>query len=121
MAARKTPRPSKAGTDLMFLSPMVMMMRLPMLYTDALSPWTSTSRDEGHRAVAEKAAAVLEGIGSAQAEMMQAWTRIWFDAMRGEAIDTKSMARSFQDITDASLEPSARRVRANYKRLSGKR
>ncbi len=110
---------SYAATDMAMLAPMVIAMRMPALMWEMATPHFASRRkgEEGHRAVAEKAAAVVEGYAAAQAEMLNAWTSLWLETAKGDVPDPARIARKVQDITDASLEPAAKRVRANYRRL----
>ncbi|MBO6551380.1 MAG: hypothetical protein JJ926_10195 [Roseitalea sp.] len=107
------------GAELLMLSPMVMAMRLPMVLWELSTPQFSArrGRPEGHRAVFEKAAAVVESYGAAQAEMARSAALFWIDAFSGAMPDPDRLSRSLTDLADASIEPHARRVRANYRRL----
>lgn len=127
--ARKQSAKSKASeeaggrlplaSDVLTLSPMVIAMRLPMVWWELATPQFATRRAdaEGHRAVFEKAAAVVESYGATQAQIAQATARFWIGAIAGEKPDAALVSRSVNDIVDASFEPHARRVRANYRRL----
>ena len=115
-------RPAAAaspGGDVLVLAPMVVAMRLPVVWWEMATPFFSAHRreQEGHRAVFEKAAAIAESYGATQAEIAQATVRLWIGVMAGEVPDATLVSRSFNDIVDASVEPHARRVRANYRRL----
>lgn len=111
-----------ASADMMALAPMVAWSRMPQLVFEQVWPSMAGSRKpEGERAVFEKMAAVMEGYGAMNAEIAHASFRLWMHALGGERMDTAAAARAWQDIVDASMQPSARRVRANYKRLVGKR
>lgn len=107
------------GAELLMLSPMVMAMRLPMVWWELSTPHFSARRErpEGHRAVFEKAAAVVESYGAAQAEIARSAALFWIDAFSGAMPDPARLSRSLTDLADASIEPHARRVRANYRRL----
>jgi hypothetical protein len=107
------------GAEVLMLSPMVMAMRLPQVWWEMSTPFFSRHRDrpEGHRAVFEKAAAVVESYGAAQAEIARSAAHFWIAAFAGQAPDPARMSRSLSDLADASIEPHARRVRANYRRL----
>lgn len=112
-AARK--RLSKSHS--LSLAPMVVGMRLPILVMEAMSPFPGHRKPEGERMIMEKSAAVIETFGAVQAEMMQAWTGMWFAMLAGEKPDAVKFSRALEDITEASMAPSARRVKANYRRL----
>lgn len=118
-AARSSFGRTPPTTDLMWLAPMVIALRMPVLWWEIATPFFASRRrrPEGHRAVFEKAAAVAESFGVVQAEIAHATARLWIGALAGEAMDAARMSRSFNDIVDASFEPHARRVRANYRRL----
>ena len=123
---RRTParrKASRAATDMAMLAPMVIAMRVPSLWWEMTTPHFAPKRkgEEGHRAVIEKAAAVMEGYGAAHAEMMQAWASLWIETVSGDLPDARRIARKVQDIADASIEPAAKRVRANYRRLKARR
>ena len=107
------------GAELMMLSPMVVAMRLPLVWWELATPHfhRHRARPEGHRAVFEKAAALVESYGVAQSEIARSAARFWIAALSGEAPDPVRVSRSLTDLADASIEPHARRVRANYRRL----
>jgi hypothetical protein len=107
------------GAELIMLSPMVMAMRLPQVWWELSTPFLARHRDrpEGHRAVFEKAAAVVESYGAAQAEIARSAALLWIDAFSGALPDPVRLSRSLTDLADASIEPHSRRVRANYRRL----
>ena len=96
-----------------------MALRWPTLWWELATPLLSPrrTRNEGRRAVFEKAAAVAESYGATQAEIAHSMTRMWIGALAGETPDARLISRSFNDIADATMEPHARRVRANYRRL----
>ncbi|MCR9121845.1 MAG: hypothetical protein NXH91_06195 [Phyllobacteriaceae bacterium] len=107
------------GAELFILSPMVMAMRLPQVWWEMSTPFWSRhrARPEGQRAVFEKAAAVVESYGATQAEIARSAALFWIDAFSGAMPDPVRLSRSLTDLADASMEPHARRVRANYRRL----
>lgn len=107
------------SADMLMLAPMVMAMRWPTLWWEFATPMLSPHRrqHEGRRAVVEKAAAVAESYGATHAQIAHSMTCMWIGAMAGETPDATLISRSFNDIADATMEPHARRVRANYRRL----
>lgn len=130
MASRKRKSPGRSaksfykamptGSDVMFLAPHVMAMRMPALFWEMATPHFSHKRDrsESMTAVIEKSAAILEGYGHAHAELLQTWASIWIGGINGQVPDAGKMARAAQKVIDAGMEPTARRVRANYRRLA---
>lgn len=110
--------PKSHGMDVLALSPMVMAMRAPQMMFEMAWPFYGSRKDEGERAVFEKAAAIFESFGAVQAEMMQAYLMMSIGAWGGQVPDPKAFAQAWQDILDAGLKPSATRVRANFRRLA---
>lgn len=105
-----------AAADLM-LAPWVIVMRMPLLMLEgSRNPWRRAVELE--KAVVEKAAAAFESAGVAQAELAQASIRAWGDMANGRAFDHAGMLNAWSDLADAAMAPAARRVRANYRRLS---
>ncbi|MEM0899021.1 MAG: hypothetical protein AAGI92_03620 [Pseudomonadota bacterium] len=126
MLPQFTPPLPKGGAsptaEMMAMAPVVMWARTPQMMFEQVWPsWYGIRKDEGERALFEKIAAVAEGYGAMQAEIMHSWMRLFLASMSGETPNAKEMARAYQDICDASVQPSARRVRENYKRLVAKR
>jgi hypothetical protein len=100
----------------LWLSPFVMMSRLPILFAEALNPDPSR-RNETNRMLAEKWAAVQEGALAAQMALGQAVVENMAAAAFGQV--PKSTPRmTADDMMRAGLAPAARRVKANAKRLS---
>lgn len=97
------------------LSPMVAMMRLPILAEEASrhTPW----RGETGRAVAEKMLAVVDGVFSAQMSMAGSMAAFWPEVMAGR---TPSMLNgvAVERSIEAALRPARRTVQANFRRLS---
>lgn len=110
--------PQSSGMDVLALSPLVMAMRMPQMMFEVTWPWYGARKHEGEKAVFEKAAAIFESYGAVQAEMMQAYMFASIGAWGGQTPDPKAFAQAWQDIIDAGLQPSAKRVRANFKRLA---
>lgn len=99
----------------MMLAPAVAMMRLPSLLDEGGSPLGK----ETFAAVAEKAFAVVEGVGAAQLSLFGSILRFWPDVWAGRTPALLSGAAA-ESLVEAALKPSGRRVRANYRRLSRK-
>ena len=100
--------------DLM-LAPMVALMRLPLMATEAQGG--AGLRTETNRAVSEKMAAAAEGMMSAQISVMQSALRFWPEIFSGRTpslLSGVAIERSVQ----AALKPASRAVKANFKRLS---
>lgn len=97
------------------LSPMVAMMRLPILAEEASrqTPW----RGETGRAVAEKLLAAVDGAFAAQMSMAGSMAAFWPEVMAGR---TPSMLNgvAVERSLNAALRPASRKVRANFRRLS---
>lgn len=115
MARKKTPRRSAApaGNALM-LAPMVIAMRLPLMWAEA----ATGSRPETDRAVDEKIAATLEGVAAMQRSLFDSAMQSWFALATGKSLQTV-VKRAGTKALKASSAPAAKRVRANYNRLSG--
>ena len=120
MTTDQKSEPASAALDVMMLAPWVVAMRMPDVMYEVATPWHATGGrrgGEGERAIVEKTAAAVESFGVVQAEMMSAWSNMMTSALLGEVPDVGKMSRSFQDISDAGMQPMAKRVRANYQRL----
>ena len=119
ISAKSSYRALPPGTDVVMLAPFVVSLRMPLVMWELATPYFARHRDtaEGRRAVVEKSAAIMESYGSAHAELMQSWTRIWLGALSGEVPNPRIISRAVQDVVDAGVEPAAKRVRANYRRL----
>ncbi len=110
-AARRAAR----TTDAFMLSPMVAMMRLPILAEEASrqTPW----RGETGRAVAEKMLAAADGVFSAQMSMAGSMAAFWPEVMSGR-VPSVLNGVAFECSVEAALRPARRTVQANYRRLS---
>ncbi len=111
---------ASAALDVMMLAPWVVAMRMPNVMYEVATPWHATGGrrgGEGELAIVEKTAAAVESFGGVQAEMLSTWSNMITSAMLGEVPDVVRMSRSLQDISDAGMQPMAKRVRANYTRL----
>ncbi|MEL6201016.1 MAG: hypothetical protein AAFR39_01520 [Pseudomonadota bacterium] len=119
ISAKSSYKALPPGADVLMLAPFVVSLRMPFMMWELATPYFDRHRDspEGRRAVIEKTAAIMESYGSINAELMQSWTRIWLGAMAGDVPDARIISRAFQDVVDAGMEPAAKRVRANYRRL----
>jgi len=100
--------------DLM-LAPMVAMMRLPLMATEAQG--SARLRTETNRAVSEKMAAAAEGMMSAQISVMQSALRFWPEIFAGRNPSLLSGV-AIERSVNAALKPASRAVKANFKRLS---
>jgi hypothetical protein len=97
------------------LAPAVALMRLPLLAGEArgLDPW----RVETTKAVAEKAAALAEGLFAAQLSLAVSVAGFWPEMLSGRVpsiLNGVAIERSMH----AALAPASRRVEANFRRLS---
>lgn len=120
MTTDQKSEPASAALDVMMLAPWVVAMRMPDVMYEVATPWHATGGrrgGEGERAIVEKTAAAVESFGVVQAELMSAWSNMMTSALLGEVPDVGKLSRSFQDISDAGMQPMAKRVRANYQRL----
>ncbi len=102
----------------LWLAPLVVGARLPILFFEALDPNLSR-RAETNRMVLEKVAAVQEGVVAAQIALASACAEATVALMFG--MTPKGTPRGLmRSMVHAGLGPAARRVKANHKRL-GKR
>lgn len=98
----------------LFLAPLVVMQRLPVLWSEAMLP--HNGRPESERMVREKISAAVEGSMAAQIEIQQIWMQAALGMMAGNR--PPSAASSTARLARAALRPSAKRVRANARRLA---
>jgi hypothetical protein len=99
----------------LWLSPLVVSARLPILWLEALNP-DPRRRDETNRMVVEKIAAVQEGIVASQLALGAAMAEASAALMFG--MTPKGTPKALVDsMIHAGLAPAARRVRANHRRL----
>ena len=113
-AAASVAESASIAGDLM-LAPMVALMRLPLMATEAQG--SAGWKTETNRAVSEKLAAATEGMMSAQISVMQSALRFWPEIFSGRTpslLSGVAIERSVQ----AALKPASRVVKANFKRLS---
>ncbi|MGL4240522.1 MAG: hypothetical protein ACRCTI_05350 [Beijerinckiaceae bacterium] len=102
----------------LWLSPFVVMSRMPILFGEALNP-DPRRRDETNRMVAEKWAAAQEGFLAAQMALGHAMVENMAALTFGQRPQS-TPRNTAEAMVKAGLAPAARRVRANVKRL-GKR
>ena len=91
------------------------MRRMPILWSEAVSP-TAAGQREITRMVEEKQQAVVDGMVAAQMQMMREAWRFW--AMPFASPQRVKGAAS--RIADAATAPARRKVSANAKRLRKK-
>lgn len=99
----------------LMLAPAVVMMRLPLLSSEAsrsLYPGRETVR-----AVSEKAAALAEGAAAAQMSLFGSAMSFWPEAISGR-VPALLSGEAAERSLDAALRPIGIRVRANHRRLS---
>ena len=102
----------------LWLSPLVVAARLPILWFEALIP-DPGRRKETNRMVVEKVAAMQEGLVASQLALGAAMAEASVAMMFG--LKPKGTPEALtQRMINAGLAPAARRVRANHRRL-GKR
>ncbi len=99
--------------DDLFLSPLVILRRLPQLWFEALHPNPLIS-GETQQAITEKFSAISEGFVAAQSEMLSATLDAGMALLSGRLPSITPMER----ITEAALAPARNAVRANMVRLS---
>lgn len=114
--SRNRRRAAGIGADLM-LSPLVVMMRMPLMAMDAKSgnPWST----EMARAVNEKMVATVEGVFAAQMSLLQSASRFWPEVFSGRTPSLLSGVAAERSVS-AALKPASRAVKANFRRLSTK-
>jgi hypothetical protein len=101
----------------LWLAPMVVAARMPILWFEAMSP-NSSRRKETNLMVAEKMAAAQEGMIAAQAALGKAMVDNMTSVMLGK-MPTETVRSTANAMMRAGLKPTAKRVRANAKRLMG--
>jgi hypothetical protein len=99
----------------LWLTPLVIATRMPILWYEALNPDTSR-RNETNRMVSEKLAAAQEGWVAAQAAFGQAVIDNMTSMLLGQ-MPTETPRTTAAAMVRAGLKPAAKRVRANAKRL----
>jgi hypothetical protein len=101
----------------LMLTPLVMAMRLPLMASE--SRGNNFLGTEAWRAVAEKNAALAEGMLAAQLSLMRSASSFWFEVLSGRKPSLLGSAAA-QRSAQAALKPASRRVKANFRRLSAK-
>jgi hypothetical protein len=97
----------------LLLTPLVIAQRLPVLWMEAVG--LSPGRPESGRMVAEKVAAVSEGLVAANLEMHKLW---WQSVLAlSQGMRPPGPISMTHRVTSAALQPAARRVRSNVRRL----
>jgi len=111
---RRKSRQAIAGG--LMLAPVVAAMRLPLLAHESqkLAPF----RTESMKAVTEKLAAAREGIAEAQLSYYRSMMSFWPELLSGRTPSLLTGAAAEQAM-NAALRPASRRVKANFKRLTG--
>jgi hypothetical protein len=99
--------------DLM-LAPLVVAQRTPLLWLEMFGLGGGSRETE--RMVHEKLAAVAEGSVAVQIEMQRIWWQSSLALWQG--VRPPTMMQSGKRLADAALQPAARRVKSNVKRLS---
>jgi hypothetical protein len=99
----------------LMMAPVIVSARMPILFKEAMSG-KLTAQDESLRMVTEKMAAAHEGALAVQHTMIVASIRAGAAMARGK-LPTVAMMDATRSMGSAALSPSARRVRANVRRL----
>ena len=108
-----TKNPDLSG---LWLSPMVMAARMPILMYESLNPDPSR-RNETNRMVTEKISAAQEGMLAAQVAFGRAAAENTISMLFGR-MPRSSAHDTAEAMVQAGLAPAARVVRANARRLT---
>jgi hypothetical protein len=108
-----TKNPDLSG---LWLSPMVMAARMPILMYESLNPDPSR-RNETNRMVTEKVAAAQEGMLAAQVAFGRAVAENTISMLFGR-MPRATPHHTAEAMVQAGLAPAARQVKANAKRLT---
>jgi hypothetical protein len=101
----------------LFLSPFVVAQRMPRLWWEALGGNAFGPR-ESTMMLSEKLEAAQFGVVAAQREAVRASLESGVAAMRGQPVEAmRILGHAPSRITKAALNPAAKRVSANLKRL----
>jgi hypothetical protein len=100
----------------LWLSPMVMAARMPILMYESLNPDPSR-RNETNRMVTEKVAAAQEGMLAAQVAFGRAVTENTISMLFGR-MPRSTAHNTAEAMVQAGLAPAARVVKANARRLT---
>ena len=113
---RKTRNPAllPVAMTLALQAPLVVWMRMPMIFMEMATGPAARRRPELERAVSEKIGAVAESAGSLHVEAARWWTQMLLGAMSG-SIATQPFG--WERHWAAALEPYSRRVKGNAVRL----
>jgi hypothetical protein len=102
----------------LYLSPLVVAERLPLLWWEAMGG-NSLGPRESHRMVSEKLEATQHGMIAAHQEWASSGLRGALALMRGNPLEAAHiLGGASSRIASAALSPAARKVKANVKRLS---
>ena len=115
-ATRKGSADALAAT-IMFQAPLVIWMRVPLLFMEMARPWAPGSRRESERAAIEKLAAGMEAAGKLQIELAGLWTETVLGMLSGTWMAGTGNASRAEKYRATAIEPYARRVRGNASRL----
>ncbi len=100
------------------LAPVVVAQRMPLLWLE-LCGFSSSGRRESERMVTEKVEAVSEGIVAANWEILSTFVNVGAAMMTGGS-PAAAVLRGYQRVADAAVEPAAKHVQGNIRRLSNK-
>lgn len=117
MIAKRSKKHLRAANRLaadMLLAPAVAAVRTPILFGE-----TGPFRTESIRAVSEKTGALMEGVVAAQISLSISALRFWPEIFSGR-IPSLLSGVAAERVIQAALAPSGKRVRANFRRLTGK-
>jgi hypothetical protein len=102
----------------MLLAPLVVAERLPLLWWEAMGGNARGPR-ESHRMVNEKIEAAQHGMVAAQQEWLTSGMQSALALMQGNPVHAAHILNGASSrIASAALQPAARKVKANVKRLS---
>ncbi|GLS28665.1 hypothetical protein SAMN04488498_101208 [Mesorhizobium albiziae] len=113
--SRRATRETATIAGNLMLAPMVAAMRLPLMASE--SRGDNPFGIETQRAIAEKNAAIAEGILAAQMSMIQSAWRFWPEVLSGRTPSVLNGVAAERSM-NAALKPASRRVKANFKRLA---
>lgn len=118
--ARGTRNPEllPVAMTLAFQAPLVIWMRMPLLFAEISTGSVSRRRPELERAVSEKVGALAESAGTINIEAVRLWTQLAFGAMSGSLA---AGPLGWQRHWAVALEPYSRRVKGNAARLQRRR
>lgn len=100
----------------LLMAPLVVAQRAPLLWLEMLGLGQGSRETE--RMVEEKFAAVAEGAIAMQVEMQSIWWQSTLAMWQG--IRPPSLMQTGTRLTRAALQPAARRVKSNAKRLASR-